>query len=174
MIETTIRIALVLVLMIMGIQDFKYRGISWCFFPVLAILLWFSNADFILLHFMMNVGFLALIYVLLSVWVSIKEQAFVNLTRLYLGPGDLLFLLCLSLYFPPLSFFLFYSFSLLLISIAYGLYFLLIKSGKGTIPLAGIQGIILLFAMIISWYLNIDLSDGSLFEAYFEPLRPIL
>lgn len=174
MVETSIRVCLVLVLIMMGIEDFKYRGIAWYFFPLLALLLWFSNTNFMIRDFMLNVGFLASVYVLLSLWLSIKDKAIVHLCRLYLGPGDLLFLLCLAFYFPPMTFFLFYGLSLLLISIGYGLYYLLSVPEKQTIPLAGLQGGILLLMLLISWYSNIDLSDGHLFEPYIELATLIL
>ena len=116
----------------------------------------------------MNISFLAVVYVLLSTWLSIKERVLVNITKLHLGLGDILFLLCLTFYFPPVSFFLFYGISFFLISILYGVYYLLFKPEDRTIPLAGIQGSILLCTLLISWWLRIDLSDDSMIERYFE------
>lgn len=168
MVEVLIRFFLVVVLLTMTIQDMKYRGITWYLFPLLAILLWISNSNFVFRSFMMNVSFLAVVYVFISAWLSIKKQIVVNITEYYLGLGDILFLLCLTFYFPPFSFFLFYGISVLLVSILYGVYYLSFKPEDRTIPLAGIQGSILLCVFLISWYLRIDLSDDNLMERYFE------
>jgi len=117
---------------------------------------------------MMNVSFLAVVYVLLSTWLSVKKHVVINITEHHLGLGDILFLLCLTFYFPPFSFFLFYGISFLLVSIVYGAYYLSFKPEDRTIPLAGMQGSILLCAFLISWYLRIDLSDDTLIERCLE------
>ena len=153
-----LKLSLALVLLIMGIQDFKYRAISWYWFPGLAVLLILSNPDFELYSCLFNIGFIALIYVLLTLWFSIKNRRVIHLHQEHLGIGDVLFLISISVYFSPLSFFAFYLFSLVLITIGTGMYLLLMKPAQLTIPLAGLQGIALLVVLATCWLLKLDSS----------------
>lgn len=143
----------------MGIQDFKYRAISWYWFPGLTILLILSNPEFDLHSCLFNIGFVALIYVLLTLWFSIKNRRVIYLHKEHLGIGDVFFLISISVYFSPLSFFAFYLFSLVLITIGTGMYLLLMKPTQLTIPLAGLQGIALLVVLASCWMLKLDSSS---------------
>lgn len=151
-----LKFLIVLVLLIMGIQDFKYRAISWYLFLALTLLLAYSNTAFNGYDTLFNIGFVALIYVLLTVWFSIKHQSFVQLHKEHLGIGDVLFLICISVYFSPLHFFAFYLFSLTCIVICTGIYIGLRKPQQFTIPLAGLQGIALLGILLTCWTLDLD------------------
>lgn len=152
-----LKLSLAMVLLTMGIQDFKYRAISWYCFPGLALLLILSNPEFELYSCLLNVGFVALIYVLLTAWFSIKNRRMVHLHHEHLGIGDVLFLISISVYFSPLNFFAFYLFSLILIVIGTGLYILVKKPAQFTIPLAGLQGIALLGVLASCWMGKLDL-----------------
>ncbi|MBB5440952.1 Flp pilus assembly protein protease CpaA [Pedobacter sp. AK017] len=146
-----IRLLLLLILLVMGIQDMKFRAISWYLFPVLAIVLLLLNPSLSLQNCLLNIGFVAFVLVLLTAWFSLKQGSMVNLTRRHLGMGDILFLLCLALFFSPVDFFLFYLFSLLLICMGTGAYLLLRRPANFTIPLAGLQGFVLILLLLASW-----------------------
>lgn len=145
------KLSLILILLVMGIQDLKYRAISWYLFPALAIILLVINPSFTIYSCLLNMGFVAIVLVLLTGWFSLKQGRLVNLTRRHLGIGDVLFLLCLAFFFSPVNFFLFYLLSLLLIGMGTGLYLALGKPVNFTVPLAGLQGFVLLLLLLACW-----------------------
>lgn len=156
-----IRFALVLVLLVMGIQDFRFRAISWYLFPTLAVMLLLTNPSFSWYSSFVNVGFIACVFILLTGWFSLRNGTLVNLTRQHLGIGDILFLLSLAFFFSPVNFFLFYLISLLLIAIGTGLYLVLYRPKDFSIPLAGLQGFVLTAVLMVSWIGKIDISNGD-------------
>lgn len=156
-----IKTVAVLILTVMGIQDFKFRAISWYLFPALALCLLLINPSFSLYNCFVNFGFVALVFVLLTGWFSLKSGSLVNLTQKHLGIGDILFLLCLAFFFSPLNFFFFYLLSLLIVCIGTGFYLLAFKPETFTIPLAGLQGQVLTAVLLISWYLNTDPGNAN-------------
>jgi hypothetical protein len=151
-----------LVLVSMGYQDFKYRGISWYSFPLLCLLLICINPHFNSSSMLWNLGFIVLVFSLLTLWFSIRTGAPVNFLDSYIGLGDVLFLVCLSVYFSPMNFFLFYLTSLLLIAVATLFYQLSNKKDHFTVPLAGLQGIGLLLLLLFSWVKGIEISEVDL------------
>lgn len=155
------RAILILILMGMGIQDFKFRAISWYLFPLLVAALLVMNRSFSLNDCFINFGFIALVFVLLTGWFSIKEGSMVNLTERHLGIGDILFLLCLAFFFSPINFFLFYLCSLLLIAVGTGLYLLIAKPENFTIPLAGLQAFVFIALLTAGWIMNIDIGKAD-------------
>lgn len=157
-----IKAAVVLILLVMGIQDFKFRAISWYLFPALTLCLLLINPSFSLYSCFVNICFVAFVFVLLTGWFSLRSGSLVNLTQRHLGIGDILFLLCLAFFFSPLNFFLFYLSSLLVVSIGTGLYLLVFKPDGFTIPLAGLQGLVLMAALLCSWIWNIQLADSNI------------
>nr|WP_162989044.1 hypothetical protein [Pedobacter schmidteae] len=167
----SIRAILGLILIGMGIQDFKFRAISWYLFPLLTGCLLLINPSFSINACLINLGFIAFVFVLLTGWFSLREGSMVNLTQRHLGIGDILFLLCLAFFFSPVNFFLFYLSSLLLVAIGTGLYLILAKPENFSIPLAGLQGLVLIVMLTAGWIWNIDISNTDflpdfLFNAY--------
>jgi len=167
MMQQIIQLSILIILMIMGLQDFRYRAISWYTFPLLAVLLLLGNKDFNITEAFINIGFLLINFGLATLFISLKKKKFTNLLKSHIGWGDLLMLLCLSLYFSPVNFFVFYLSSLVFIAIATGIYMLVIKPAHYTIPLAGMQGL-LLFACILSTSLfDVKINNLQWFENYF-------
>lgn len=161
-----IKTATLLILLVMGIQDFKFRAISWYLFPALALCLLLISPSFSLYNTFVNIGFVAFVFVLLTGWFSLKSGSLVNLTERHLGIGDVLFLLCLAFFFAPLNFFLFYLSSLLIVSIGTGLYLLVFRPDGFTIPLAGLQGLVLMTVLLCSWIWNIELADSNILPEF--------
>lgn len=166
MMQLFIQLSILLILMVMGLQDFRYRAISWYAFPLLAILMLLGNKDFSITEAFVNICFLLINFSLATLIISLNNQRFTNLLKSHIGWGDLLMLLCLSLYFSPVNFFVFYLSSLVFIAIATGTYMLLAKPKNYTIPLAGMQGM-LLFACILSASLfDVKINNVQWFENY--------
>jgi len=122
--------AYILVLIILSIivyQDFKYKAVSWFLFPVLFVpplYLGFVQVGWerLWMYFVTNFGFLLIQFLLLIIYLSIKNKKITILTKGYLGLGDILFLIVLCLFFSSVNYILFYLFSLIAILIAYLLY----------------------------------------------------
>lgn len=162
-----IQFSILLVLMIMGLQDFRYRAISWYAFPLLAVLMLLGNKDFNITEVYVNISFLLINFGLATLIISLKNKRVTNLLKSHIGWGDLLMLVCLSLYFSPLSFFVFYLSSLLFIATATGIYMLLAKPKNYTIPLAGMQGLLLFVCILSASLFDVKINTIKWFENYF-------
>src|SRR5258707_3905758 len=101
----------------MFIQDIKNRSVYWFLFLVLIILLIILN---ILQHHLfteswqpvlINLSFLLLQFMLVSLYFSIKNQRWIIITTNLLGWGDILFLLSITFYLSVLNFLFFYVIS---------------------------------------------------------------
>jgi len=73
----------------------------------------------------------------ITLWMSWKERALVNIADRYLGWGDILFFIPMALLFPPIFFVYFYVGSLLMILVGFLLYQAIAPNPMSTIPLAG-------------------------------------
>jgi len=161
-----LKICFLLILLIMFVQDIKYRGISWYLFPGLAILLIVFNTFLSTEEVIINSIFILIVLSMLTLWFSVKKGKYVNVLHNHLGTGDILFLICISLYFSPVNFFFFYLITLLIISLITGLHLLWSRPKILTIPLCGLQGMMLLILLSSSWYLDIEPSHHRFFEDY--------
>lgn len=136
----------IILLMIIAFEDFRERMIHWIWLPMLATaLLFYSNSklgvgwqDWVLnFLFLILVGSLSLSYLML-----VKKVRFQEILSTYLGVGDVIFFTVMVFVFPVVIFLLYFIISLL-ISLICGIVFL---KGK-TIPLAGIQSLIMLLVI---------------------------
>lgn len=97
-----------------------------------------------------NVAFFFLVFLILILYVTIKEKAFVNPFENYFGLGDLLFYIAVSPFF-----FLYYYIQYFILSLIFSivLYFLLKKFfNHTTIPLAGFASLLLIVLLLIRWF----------------------
>ena len=146
------------ILIIIVYQDFKYKAVSWVIFPVLLIpplYLGFVQVGWerLWICFVTNFGFLFIQFFLLTIYISIKNKKLTDLTKGYLGLGDILFLLVLCLFFSPVNYIVFYLFSLIIILAVYLLYNIFKRSKQRTlfkqqIPLAGSIAIVLIILVV--------------------------
>ncbi len=149
-----LQLFLLMILVLMAWQDFKFRAIYWWLFPLLLVgLLWLKidggEQATIPFNLLTNGLFLSAQFLLLSLYFSIKERKWVNLFKAYFGLGDLLFLLCLTVYFSFLNYILFYIATLFLVILITVLTRLLSLKANTTIPLAGWQALMLCLLMLL-------------------------
>jgi hypothetical protein len=159
-----INVFILLVLLLIFIQDIKYRFVYWILFPVL-ILLFITGA--IIHHeaflqigtqFGFNVAFLLLQLLILSAYFSFKQKKLVNLTQTLLGWGDILFLVSVAFYFSFLNFLVFYIGSLTMVLIIWTISQSVSENKK--IPLAGLQAMTLILFLVCNWLIfHVDPSD---------------
>ncbi|MCX6180627.1 MAG: hypothetical protein NT150_01690 [Bacteroidetes bacterium] len=134
-------------------QDFKQRAISW-YWPVLLLAVsvysgWalFGNEMFKNIAF--NLAFLLVVFGSVTVYFSLKLRKLTNVFDVYVGWGDVVFLLALVPFFHPLDFVLFYSF----VAIFALLVGLIMRSfnAEETIPFAGIISALMIVLFAIGW-----------------------
>lgn len=138
----------VLVLVMMVWFDFKYRLIPLWLFIVLAMVC-FGGAwqsipmSELLLSFSVNT--IVIVVLLLGgwVWLGLIRESWAGILDIYMGKGDLLFMLIVGLYFSPVFFIAFNVFSVSLLLVIYGMYILVSGNRNYPIPLAGAQAFFL-------------------------------
>jgi hypothetical protein len=162
------RIFILSLLSFIFIQDLLYRGVYWFLFPVLVAALMFLHflqpADFPLLwqSLLLNIGFIMVQLLLLTVYLSLKGRKLVNITAGLLGWGDVLFLLAIAFYLSFLNYIFFYTSSLPVVLFLWLLWQFLSKNKNPHIPLAGFQS--LLFIVFLAsdwWYFHINMTNDS-------------
>lgn len=136
-------------------QDIRYRAVYWICFPVLCVLLFFlkenhSGIKDSLTDTVYGMLFFGAQLLLLWIYFSIKHKKSVNITRQYLGWGDILFLIVITFYLSPVNYILFYVGSLILVLIYTLTRQFLIQKDNPEIPLAGLQALLLGIALIFS------------------------
>lgn len=135
-------------------QDLRYRAVYWFVFPILFVLLsWYvlqlTAFDEVLINAAFNLGFFLMQLLLLSLYFSLKHKSLVNITRQFLGWGDVLFLVCITVCLSPGNYMVFYIGSLILIAIPA---LIVNKStSQQKIPLAGLQALLFAGTLIADW-----------------------
>jgi hypothetical protein len=155
-------IIVIVVLSFIFFQDLKDRAVSWYFFPLLflfAVLIRFQKND--LMSFLLDCGLnmLFVIVQLAMVWgyFSVKNRKFINITKNYLGIGDILFLCSITPLFSPVVFVIFYVVSLLVIVTGVIVIRLITISKNDSIPLAGLQSALLMPIIVVDiFYTSIN------------------
>ncbi|WP_426672068.1 hypothetical protein ACPPVU_12635 [Mucilaginibacter sp. McL0603] len=151
------------------IQDFKSRSVYWFVFPVLLLaflaLQCKQQIELVAVWHpaLINIAFLILQFLLLSAYFSLKNKRLINILDQMLGLGDILFLICLTVYLPVLNFLIFYILSLVVALICWAIWqFFAVRKDK-EIPLAGMQAMLLMVLLIGDWWLKIlNLTDDNL------------
>ncbi len=164
MILIVLKVAMVVFLLWITIEDFKHRAVSIWLFILLFVLQLAHNTLFRpdwYLHSIVNIGFIVIQLILGMLYFSIKNGKLVNITTNLLGLGDILFFIWMATAFNTLNFVVFYFASLVIILILFGL--IKFKSTT-TIPLAGCQAMGVSILICFSFF-NVDfLTDSSLLE----------
>lgn len=151
------------VLIFITYQDFRERAVSVWLFPVLGSLFLVKNLTVIdysqyLFNTLINIGFCLIQYAILTLYFSFKNKTIINIADTVLGWGDIVFVLVLCFAFPPLMFFIYYMLSLVIATLI-GFYF---KLQNKTVPLAGIQALVLtLWIIIISFIFHLSLNNDD-------------
>ncbi len=139
-------------------QDLLYRAVYWLCFPVLTLLVFIlkyksSGLQETLIHAGYSIVFLTFQLAILWIYFSIKKRKNINLTRDYLGWGDVLFLVAITFYLSPGNYIVFYVISLivvLLYTILTG--FVSKKIQNFHIPLAGLQAALLALLILVDQF----------------------
>ncbi len=141
--------ALILVLLGITYQDYKFRGVSWYLFPLVLILFTlyykpFHNLEIFLYSMIANLIFILFQFGFLILYFRAKKIGVKLLLKKYIGFGDILFFMVLAIILP-FPFYPVFMVTSLIISALLGLIFY----RKTSVPLAGIQSFCLVLCLII-------------------------
>ncbi len=157
-----IKIVLLIVLLIILYQDFRFQAVSWIFFLIGFVLtMWISvKVDYlpdIFLNVVINTLFvlfqLCIIY--LFTWIKYKQRK--NIFKSVFGFGDLLFLIMIIPLFSPLNFIVFFIASIIFSLLVYSIINWLRIYKKQRVPLAGLQSLFLLVVIISQIFIKFSL-----------------
>ena len=149
-------------------QDFRSRMVYIFWFPVLIV-------SFLIIHFQnelpyliikksifFNLLFLVIQFLVLTIYFSLREKTWINITRDLLGLGDIFFIMSVAFYFSFINFFLFYLSSLIYAIVAWTLWLSITNKKDTRIPLAGLQGVFFIFFVLGDWfYTSISLTSDN-------------
>lgn len=135
-------------------QDFKQRAISW-YWPVLLFAVsslsgWNLYGAEMLKHLVFNLVFLLILFSTVTIYFSVKAKKITNIFDVFIGWGDVVFLLALVPFFHPLDFVLFYTISTIL-----SLIVAITLKGK-EIPYAGILSALMIVTFTIGFITDIQ------------------
>jgi Flp pilus assembly protein protease CpaA len=153
-------------LIAVAVQDFRHRLISWYLVPVLFLLFaWNSLCSLSLseaaFYFVINLSFIIIQVLALTLYFSIKERRPVNIIDSRLGIGDILLFVALCAAFSPVNFIVFYLLSLVLTIAGYTVSIFLLKGRSGSIPLAGAVALVLLLCLSYHFFAPIDFYNDT-------------
>jgi hypothetical protein len=161
-------ILILVVLTLIFLQDLKSRAVYWFLFPILSILLialrfqhTFSWSDW-RKSVLINVGFITVQLIFLTLYFSLKNKKWVNITARLLGLGDILFLSSIAFYLSVLNFLFFYITSLIGVLILWLIWQGVSFKKNKHIPLAGFQSLIFMLFLACDWWLrSFDLTSDT-------------
>ncbi len=149
-----IRVIICFVLLIVVIQDFRFRAVHWIMFPVLWILL---VADSLIgLKFMPYISGTAINLLIILIQSLIlytyymlqgKNHKFI-ITRI-LGVGDMLFIIIMAFAFTWTSFMFYYIAGLLFALLVWIIIRKIAKEETGLVPLAGLLALYMIIIMLV-------------------------
>jgi hypothetical protein len=132
---------LIFVLVLCAYQDVRFRGIHWIVFPLLLCATIAMNLESIsAITILYNAGFLIVLMLLLTLYLSLKMGRLVNITKGYFSWGDILFLVAMIPLFSFQWYILFFTIGTCL-SLILHLIASMIKPQK-TVPYAGYMAMV--------------------------------
>ncbi|NQD72699.1 hypothetical protein HP439_18405 [Sphingobacterium shayense] len=137
-------------------EDFKHRTVHLWWYIILAIglaglILMQGSYGGWLLTTVINLLFVLVLLLILTIYFSIKEKKLVNLFVRHLGWGDVLFFLVITPYFSLMQYILFTVASLIIALLLTPIIFRL--QGKNRhVPLAGIQATCLVVYLPLAFF----------------------
>ena len=155
-------------LFLIFLQDIKSRSVYWFLFPLLCITLLIIrfNQPISLSEMgksvLINIGFLLMQLLILTIYFSLKNKRWINISDNLLGLGDIFFLISISFYLSVLNYLFFYVASLLGALVVW-LSWQAVSSRKSNfIPLAGFQSMIFILFLASDWWLKcFDLTNDT-------------
>ncbi len=133
-------------------EDFNHRAISWWWLPLLAIALiipalYYIEGKILFTYFSLNVSFIAIQFIVLTLYFSLKKGKVTNILNQYIGLGDILFFIIIGFFFSPIFYITFFIVGLF-ITLAGFLVWKITTKRHASIPLAGALAFCLCIAIL--------------------------
>jgi hypothetical protein len=161
----------IVVLAVMSLRDFISREIEVYYFLLMAVAvpvycLQRTNAATFLVNVLVNMLQLVLLIVCVTVYYRVRNGIGAgNFFSTKLGTGDLLFWILSTPLFTPVNFILWMVCSLLFSLVVYGCMLLVSTKRLATVPLAGLQAVMLIIVLILDQCVcNYNLLEYPLFS----------
>jgi hypothetical protein len=162
------KIITIILLLLIFLQDLKGRAVYWFLFPLLALLLTVIRiqqhlvfVDF-LRGALLNLGFITLQLLTLTLYFSLKNRRWVNITAELLGWGDILFFLSIAFYLPFINYLFFYIVSLTGVLLAWLIWRSISQHKHPFIPLAGLLSLAVAGLLTADWWFkSFNLADDA-------------
>jgi hypothetical protein len=107
-------------------------------------------------------GFIGMQLAILTVYFSIRNKRWTNITAGLLGLGDILFILSIAFYLSTLNFLFFYIISLIAVLLIWLIWQRLSAKKNKYIPLAGLQSLVAILFLLGDWWLQyFDLTNDT-------------
>jgi hypothetical protein len=162
------KILTLLLLLLIFLQDIRSRSVYWFLFPLLTITLLFIRFQHPVIlaelrqSVLINIGFFFIQLFILTIYFSIKNKKWINISQNLLGLGDILFLLSITFYLSVLNFLFFYITSLGGVLLLWLIWQAISSKKNEFIPLAGFQALIfIVFLAGDWWYKSFNLTNDT-------------
>lgn len=153
-------LTIILPLIALIYEDFKYRAIHWTWVVLLLILvLVFYPLKLNTLLF--NTFILIVQLAGITLYFSIKKRQFVNIINKQLGVGDIVFFIPLLFLFSSLNLLTFFTISIFLSLAGYLIVTSIIQTNTHSIPLAGCMSIGLALTIVYSYVTGFNLQNDT-------------
>lgn len=168
-------ITIIIVLLAIAYQDFRLRAFSWILVPILLTLftincIHIQGADLIFKPILTNIVTLGFIMVGTVGVISLRRLKLINPLDNLIGIGDILLFLLLCTFFSPVNYIVFIVSSLVLITLVWGIYLLVVRDWAITIPLAGALAVLLVLLIGAKWLFRFNYYDDELSLAIIQPI----
>jgi len=148
----------IILLLIIIVQDFRHRKISWVLLPLLFLAFaskavlsqGFTEAGIISLK---NLGFLGIQFLALFTFYFIKERKSVSLINYKIGLGDVLFFIAICPAMSLLNFLFYYLIGIISTLVGHLVFRFFTKNSSSEVPLAGCLSFIMMLFIFLQ-YLN--------------------
>ncbi|HEX8659403.1 MAG TPA: hypothetical protein VF690_17825 [Hymenobacter sp.] len=154
---TGLKGAAVLLLLLIGWQDWRTRSVTWLLFPLLGVVLlghhWLmASSAAVGWALLVNWTILGGLLAILSLYVRLRFVRLKLRLQDCLGSGDVVFWFVAASYFSPPAFLLYFLASSLLALVAFGLLCQMRLVGPDRrVPLAGLQAVGLVLLLVCAW-----------------------
>lgn len=148
-----LRLLICLVLILIMIQDFRFRAVHWLLFPLLLILiiadsLFISRIQNYLASIFINLLIISIQGMLLIAYYKIRGTDLSNIIRRKIGMGDLLFVLIMACAFSWSTFLLYYITGLFFTLITWVTIKRFSNIRSNLVPLAGLLSLYMIIIIL--------------------------
>lgn len=153
-----IRILICLALLIIVVQDFRFRAVHWILFPALWILLVADsliNLNFRDYVLGTSINLLIILFqgVILYAYYSLQGKPLSVIVTRIIGTGDILFIILMAFAFSWTSFMFFYITGLLFALLLWIFIMSISRDKNRLVPLAGLLALYMIIIMILDMIL---------------------